>query len=245
MPAEQLRPGVAKIRAVWVPAALSVAALGYTAYASAWPSSQQWGSSLHRLPGSASEIALTFDDGPSNETPRFLDALEELGVRATFFVCGKNVERRPEVARSVVAAGHAIGNHTYSHPRLTLCSFSQVRDELSRTQDMIREATGVQPTLFRPPYGLRSPALRRALPEFGLTGIHWSVIGNDWKWDAPRIANRVLRRAGAGTIVCLHDGHRTSPVADRACTLEALREIVPRLRDRGYRFVTLRDFDGA
>ena len=119
---------VGKIRSVWVPAALSAATVGYVAYAAAWPSSQLWGPSLYRLPRGANKIALTFDDGPSNETSRFLDALEDLQVRATFFVCGRNVERRPTDTRSIVAAGHTIGNHTYSHPRLALRSYSRVRD---------------------------------------------------------------------------------------------------------------------
>ena len=107
------------------------------------------------------------------------------------------------------------------------------------TQDAIVAATGRRPALFRPPYGLRSPALRPAFSELGLSGVHWTVIGNDWKWSAPRIAERVLRRCGPGGIVCLHDGDTVRDRASRGETLKALESIVPGLADRGYRFVTL------
>lgn len=194
---------------------------------------------MHALPGGTRNVALTFDDGPSNETARFIDALHRLDVPATFFVCGLNVERRPEIARMIVEAGHAIGNHTYSHPCLPLCSRTRVSDELTRTQDAIGSATGGTPALFRPPFGLRSPALRTLLPAHGLRGVHWSVIGKDWKRNADQISSRLLRRATAGSIVCLHDGDRTSAVADRGQTLAAMLRVVPILKDRGLRFVKL------
>lgn len=194
---------------------------------------------MHALPGRSRDIALTFDDGPSNETARFIDALRRLDVPATFFVCGSNVRRRPEVARLIVDAGHAIGNHTYSHPCLPLCSRARVSDEVARTQDAIGSATGEIPTLFRPPYGLRSPALRTLLPAHGLHGVHWSVIGKDWKRNADQISDRLLRSTAAGSILCLHDGDRTAAVADRSQTLAAVLRVVPILRDRGLRFVKL------
>lgn len=194
---------------------------------------------MWKLPGEGKEIALTFDDGPSNETAKFLALLESLGVKASFFLCGKNVERRPDRAREIVEAGHSVGNHSYSHPFLPFRSPASVRAELARTQDAIAEATGRRPALFRPPFGIRSPALGQLLPEMGLHGVHWTVIGMDWKWSAARIARRVLTRARAGGIICLHDGDRTRATANRTETLEAVRLIVPRLRDRGFRFVAL------
>ncbi len=230
---------VARIRSVWLPAAVTAAALGYAAHAAAWPSSQRWGGGLCRLPGDRREIALTFDDGPGQDTPRFLETLAAVDVKATFFLCGQNVARLPGIARSIAAAGHVIGNHTYSHPPLTFCSPARVRRELAAAQAAIEDATGVTARLFRPPYGVRSPALRLLLPEFGLRPVRWTVIGNDWKWEADAIASRVLRNAGPGAIVCLHDAHPSDPEAGRMQTLRAVRAIIPRLRDRGFRFVPL------
>ena len=232
-------PAAARIWMVWLPLSLALPAMGYAAYAAAHPRAQRWGASRWRLDGSPEEIALTFDDGPSNETPRFLETLEALGVKATFFVCGANVERRPGVARAIVEAGHALGNHTFTHPCLPLRSRLRVRDEICATQDAIGSATGRAIKLFRPPYGLRSPFLATELPAAGLTAVHWTVIGNDWKWDAGRVTRRVLGRIEGRGIVCLHDGHAARAEADRSESLAALRQIVPRLRDRGYRFVAV------
>ena len=230
---------------LWVPLSIAAAGLASVAHASAWPTSQRWGPSYRRLPTNAAEIALTFDDGPSNETPRLLDVLDALEVPATFFVCGRNVERRPGTARAILKAGHALGNHTFSHLCLPLCPFDLVQREIVRAQDAIGAATGCRVTIFRPPYGLRARALKDVLPDHGLTGVHWSVMGMDWKWSADRIAKRVESRADPGAIVCLHDGQATRAQTDRTQTIEAVRRIVPKLRDRGYRFVRLPSWQAA
>ncbi len=183
-------------------------------------------------------MALTFDDGPSNETDRVLDLLAEHGARATFFVCGANVERRAVTARRAVALGHEIGNHTYSHPLLLRLGPERVLEEVSRTQRTIEDRVGVSPRLFRPPYGVRSPWLPRALEREGLLAVHWTVIGMDWRWSAGRIADRVLRYgAEPGAMVCLHDGDTTREVADRGETVRALAEILPGLEGRGLEMV--------
>ena len=121
-----------------MPLSIAAAGLASAAHASAWPTSQRWGPSYHRLRTDASDIALTFDDGPSNETMRFLDVLDGLGVPATFFVCGRNVERQPKTARAIVEAGHALGNHTFSHPCLPcpeagVYRFDLVQRQIART----------------------------------------------------------------------------------------------------------------
>ncbi|MCY4188068.1 MAG: polysaccharide deacetylase family protein [Bryobacterales bacterium] len=241
MAGRSARPGLsfARIWKMWLALSLALSAAGCAAYAAAHPRAQCWGASRWRLDGLPEDIALTFDDGPSSETPHFLDALEALGVKATFFVCGANVERYPDVARAIVDAGHAIGNHTFSHPCLPLCSRSRVHREIAATQDALASATGRTARLFRPPYGLRSPFLASALPAAGLTAVHWTIIGNDWKWGAERVTRRVLGRATGRDIICLHDGHATRANVDRSESLAALKEMAPRLLERGHRFVRI------
>jgi peptidoglycan/xylan/chitin deacetylase (PgdA/CDA1 family) len=203
-----------------------------------------WAPGFHRGPRDRAVLALTFDDGPSNETPRFLDWLAEMGVRATFFVCGANVERRPEIARRIVTDGHEIANHTQNHPCLLGLPAARVYEEVARAQAAIEDATGVSPVSFRPPFGIRAPALRPALEDLSLLSVHWTVIGNDWKWPADRIAARVLSGAGPGGVLCLHDGHGARPTADRQATLDALARVLPFLQHAGYDFVTAREMAG-
>src|SRR5262249_26159731 len=136
-------------------------------------------------------IALTFDDGPSESTPALLEILAEHNVRATFFMCGKNARRVPAIARRVLAAGHEIGNHTDSHPRLDFKSPEFIYRELALAQESIRAATGASPRLFRAPYGVRWFGLRHAQERLNLLGVMWTVIGNDWQWSASRISRLV------------------------------------------------------
>ena len=205
-------------------------------------SSQLFGPSFWRGPRNRKQIALTFDDGPSEFTPQVLEVLDTFGIRATFFQCGKNIERLSGVSRQVREAGHEIGNHTYSHPRLISCSPSRIRREIGETQRAIAGATGVEARLFRAPYGLRWFGLRAALREYGLTGVMWTVIGYDWEWGAEEIARLVLTHASPGGIICLHDGDRTSSKVDRRETVQALRYFIPRLYDQGYSFVAAGEF---
>jgi peptidoglycan/xylan/chitin deacetylase (PgdA/CDA1 family) len=228
-------------RAAFLAGGALAGAAGFAAYAAACPRTRVWAPGFHRGPRHGRTLALTFDDGPSNETPRFLDLLAERDIQATFFVCGANVARRSALARRLVDAGHEIANHTYNHPCLLGLSARRVYDEVATAQRAIEDATGVSPVSFRPPYGIRSPALRPVLEELGLLAVHWTVIGKDWKWPANRIAARVLEGAGPGGILCLHDGDRTRPTADRGETLDALRQALPLLLRRGYSFATARE----
>ena len=214
------------------------AAAAAVAYAAVCPAAQVWGQGFRRGARSGRLLALTFDDGPSHQTPAFLDLLARYDIRGTFFVCGRNVERLPSIARRAVHAGHQIANHTDSHPLLLGLPPSRVREEVSRAQRIIEDRVGLRPSMFRAPYGVHAPGLRAALQREALTAVRWTVIGNDWRLPAPAIARRTLRGAAPGGVICLHDGRQTQPDADRSATLAALEIIIPALLAQGYRFVT-------
>ena len=237
-------------RAVRMGLSLSLGAGGLTAlgaYAVAGKSSQVFGPSVYRGPGHRRSVALTFDDGPSGGSLRLLEYLELHGVKATFFQCGRNVERHPEISRGIYAAGHEIGNHTYSHPQLcpgigremSWRSPSFIYKELELTQAILRSEVGTTPGLVRAPYGLRWFGIGAAQARLHLLGVMWTVIGNDWKLPADLICRRVLRRTSPGGIICLHDGRDIQPNPDVSEMLLAVQEIVPRLQDQGYGFETV------
>ena len=206
------------------------------AYGIAGKSSQLFSPSVYRGPGTRHSLALTFDDGPSEGTLPLLEYLDKRGVKATFFECGTNVKRLPHVARQVVAAGHELGNHTWSHPRLYLKSPSFIDREFTDAQKILENETGITPKLLRPPYGFRWFGMRAVQHRLGLLGILWTVIGNDWKWPAPRIASHVLQHCAPGGIICLHDGRDIQPTPDVGPMIAAVKQIVPALQDQGYRF---------
>jgi peptidoglycan/xylan/chitin deacetylase (PgdA/CDA1 family) len=184
-------------------------------------------------------IALTFDDGPSESTPALLELLAQYKIHATFFMCGKNVRRLKSIAKEVVAAGHQIGNHTDTHPRLDFHSRQFMYDEIARAQSAIYRATGVTPQWFRPPYGVRWFGLRGVQQKLRLTSVMWTAIGNDWRWKGPRVARLMIRRARNGAIFCLHDGRGIAEEPDIRSTLDAVEYFVPKLLDRGYDFETM------
>ena len=193
-------------------------------------------------------MALTFDDGPSPRyTAQVLAILRRYGVTATFFMIGENVEKYPDVLRQVLAEGHQVGNHTWSHPDLGKRSDEQVRAEIERTSDIIASAGRTQPPrLFRAPYGYFTPATFAVCARLGLQPVSWSVDPEDWSnpgTDA--IVDTVLCRARTGSIVLEHDGCLIDgPIvpggpADRSQTVAALAAYLPRLIHNGYRFTAV------
>jgi peptidoglycan-N-acetylglucosamine deacetylase len=209
------------------------------AYGSVARSSQLFGPTVYRGVRTRESIALTFDDGPSENTVELLEYLEREEVPATFFMCGMNVRRLPQIAGQVAAAGHQIGNHTYSHPNLPFKSKAFIDHEFTETQKIIQFETGVTPMLLRAPYGFRWLGMREVQQRLSLLSVMWTVAGFDWRWPAGRIAGHVLSHCAPGAIICLHDGRGVKTRPDIRATVAAVRHIVPRLKDKGYSFETV------
>jgi peptidoglycan-N-acetylglucosamine deacetylase len=189
-------------------------------------------------------VALTFDDGPGPDTQSILDVLAEHKVCATFFMIGCHVESFPQTARRIVADGHEIGNHSYSHPIYLYRSARETRRQLERAQDVVAAATGVSPKVARPPCGVRTPAYFRVARELGLRTVQWDVAGFDWKdRSGEQIARDVLRKVRAGSIVLLHDGDSEGMRA-RNETVAALPLIIEGLQARRLRIMPLRKLLG-
>jgi peptidoglycan-N-acetylglucosamine deacetylase len=220
-------------------AAGAAVSAGFLAWAVRGRASQVFGPSVWRGPRDRPAIYLTLDDGPSESTAQVLEILSRHAIPATFFQCGVNVHRLPGAAREVLSAGHAIGNHSHTHPAFYLRSARFIEDELTRAQDAIEQHTGTRPTWFRSPYGTRWFGLRRAQRRLSLTGVMWTVIGYDWKLTAKAVVERIARGVSNGAILCLHDGRELLPKPDIGVTLEALRRVIPVLLDRGYHFEPL------
>lgn len=183
-------------------------------------------------------IALTFDDGPSESTPDLLEVLDRWNIRATFFQCGSNVKRLPEIARMVAEAGHEIGNHSETHARFDFRSRKFIFNELQTAQKTFQEYLGVTPRLYRPPYGIRWFGMAAAQKKLGLTSIMWSCIGLDWRLGSTAIAARCIQSARSGAIYCLHDGRELQVRPNVRPSIEATKKLIPELLDRGYEFET-------
>jgi peptidoglycan/xylan/chitin deacetylase (PgdA/CDA1 family) len=215
------------------------AVVGLAAYAVRGKSSSLIAPSIWHGNRNRRAIALTFDDGPSESTPALLEMLARHNARATFFMCGQNVRRLKGIAKEVAAAGHEIGNHTESHPPLYFKSPGFMERELALGQESIHAATSINPVLFRAPYGVRWPGLGRAQEKLQLTGVMWTAIGNDWKWQADRICLRLLKSAQNGAIFCLHDGRELQTAPDIRATLQAVETLLPILKERGFSLETV------
>ena len=180
-------------------------------------------------------VALTFDDGPDPEgTPAILDSLDELGLRATFFMVGEQVKAAPMLAREVVKRGHEVGLHGGTHASQRELQDWKVKDEMAYGLGTLEVATGRRPTLFRPPYGVFSEAGYEACAALKLEPVYWSAWGMDWETIGPeRIVDIAGRDLEPGAILVLHDSARYGHRPDVAATVEALPLVKTAADDRG------------
>lgn len=206
-----------------------------------WPTSQVYGSTFIGLPHGSRLLALTYDDGPNDPyTWRMMEVLERQGVKATFFLLGRFVQQKPEIARALIAAGHAIGSHTWDHPNLIFASAAKLRSQLEQTRRAILDATGVEPTIFRPPFGGRRPGSLRVARELGLQPVMWNVSCYDWNAKSTgEIVTRAERQICGGNVILLHDGEYHRIGVDRSRSVEATDRILSRYKAEGYEFVTI------
>ncbi|MDT0331848.1 polysaccharide deacetylase family protein [Nocardiopsis lambiniae] len=179
-------------------------------------------------------VALTFDDGPGEDTGRLLDMLADYDARATFYVLGSLVEEFPEVVERTHAEGHEMGNHSWKHDDLAGMSEQGVAKDIGRTNQAVRAITGSDPWTIRPPYGSLNGTVRKAVDQ---PLILWDVDTMDWQSrDTAKVAEHALTHTTSGSVVLFHDIHPT--------TVDAVPEVLAGLHHQGYHFVTVTDLFG-
>jgi peptidoglycan/xylan/chitin deacetylase (PgdA/CDA1 family) len=225
-------------------AVAGLAAAGLAAHGTWHRNSSVFGSVITRLPASAGNVvSITFDDGPNPDaTPRILNTLRELDVRATFFVLGRHADMWPHLVKRVADEGHQLGNHGWYHRKLHRRTPAYVRDDLTRGTTSIERACGIRPRFFRAPHGFRNPWVTPIAHSLGQQTVGWSL----GVWDSARpgvdeIVARSLNGLSAGSILLLHDGDGYDIEGDRMQTADALPRIITGLRERGLGFATLPD----
>jgi peptidoglycan-N-acetylglucosamine deacetylase len=225
-------------------AALGLAA-GGCAYAAMTPGSQLFGQAM-TAPQKPGELALTFDDGPNPAwTPRLLDILASQDVRATFFLIGGFAQVQPGLVHRILAAGHLIGNHSWTHRNLALTAAHRVDEELTRTCETLQQITGAPIRYFRPPYGARRPHVLHTARRLGMIPVLWNAMTNDWsETSADATAGRLipvidrLEKRGSAANIVLHDGNHRQVGADRNPSVTAAGQLIARYKAT-HRFVTL------
>jgi len=191
----------------------------------------------------AKKVSLTFDDGPNPPfTNQILEILKKEKIKATFFVCGANVKRHPEVVKKIAQEDHLIGNHTFSHQRIpTLLGLNY--QEIIKTQELIIKLTSQAEKLFRPPWGHMPFWLKNKLIKDGFKIIDYDDSGHDWKRNitADQIVQNIIKNAKNNQIILLHDGHNTEKKVDRSKTVKALPQIIDKLKKLGFEFTSSLD----
>ncbi|MBA3239446.1 MAG: polysaccharide deacetylase family protein [Parachlamydiaceae bacterium] len=198
------------------------------------------GKCIHCVNTSEKVVAITFDDGPSRHTEEILNILRLHEVPATFFLLGKNAEQFPMLVRQTYQEGHEIGNHSYSHQPLVFKSLAFIRNEIDKTDKIIKES-GYQGIIhFRAPYGRKLLGLPWVLYQSNRLHILFDVIPDDWaRPGVTTIVNRILAQTKPGSIILCHDGDGDNAGDDRSQTIQALPVIIKELRAAGYQFLTI------
>lgn len=187
-------------------------------------------------------IALTFDDGPHPRyTAEILDILGEYDIKATFFTIGQNVDLYSDVVKELYAAGHEIGNHTYTHSNMKFLTEEKISSEINDTENAVYGNIAYRTKLLRPPGGMLCDTVCKVAEEKGYTIVCWSVDTLDWAHTpSNEIVNHVLSSVKGGDIILFHDF-----VSGESTTIDALKIIIPTLLEEGYRFVTVSELIGA
>lgn len=183
-------------------------------------------------------IALTFDDGPGKYADKLLDTLKKYKSKATFFLEGQYVKSRPAFAKRMVAEGHDIGNHSYTHPHLREISEDRIREELTKTQDLVKKVTGKYPTTIRPPYGEFDERVQAIATEMGMPIILWNGGSRDWATrNETAIYNEVLKNAKRDGVILMHDWVEQ--------TVKVMPKLLVALQKQGYHVVAVSSLRGA
>ncbi len=231
--------------------ASSVSIISFLLYGYIAPGAQVFGKVYYTSKTTEKVVALTFDDGPNEPyTSQILDILNRYGVKATFFAIGKNVELYPKTARRIVAEGHVLGNHTYSHKANHAIIDSSHDDiDIELAQETIFKITGIKPHLYRPPHGKKSPWELHYIKDNDMVEITWSVSANEdheymvfGKPLPKEVAREIISKAKPGKIILLHDGYGTNhgdAKSDKSLTVQILPSIIEELQKQGYQFVTV------
>jgi peptidoglycan-N-acetylglucosamine deacetylase len=195
--------------------------------------------SIHTITTEKPTVYLTFDDSPRPIfTEKILEILKTHQVKASFFSIGKNIESHPDIFRKIVAEGHSVGNHTYSHNiKFTIQNPQKVAEDIQLCQEIIEKETGLKPTIFRPPFGITHPSIAKGINKSGLISIGWSVRSLDTVIeDKNKLIERVVKKTKNGSIILLHDNGK--------CTIDALSEIIVQLKKKGFGFEKIVNFAG-
>ncbi|MEM6518538.1 MAG: polysaccharide deacetylase family protein [Cyanobacteria bacterium P01_C01_bin.70] len=246
-PASLIKPRSRSQRRVWRWLAVALAvALAIVLFDNVlWPNRYRvpvlFGQAVYKVQTDEKVVALTFDDGPD---PRYTEQIGQIlaaaGAPSTFFVMGRHVEQHPEIVQSLIAQGHELGNHTWSHPSLRLKTPAAIRQELESTDQLLRDLGYTKSIPFRSPYGHSWLVLPQVLKQRHQANILWTVQMNDWKPEDPTVMMELLAPAFEnGAIILMHDGDGESEGADRSNTVTLVQMILDKYLAQGYRFVTV------